>query len=56
MAELVAEVRQHQVHALFFENISNRALIEQIARDGGVVVGAELYSDALSLPDGPAAT
>ena len=56
MAELVAMLREHRVRALFIENMTNPALIEQVARDGGAVVGRELYSDALSLPDGPAAT
>jgi zinc/manganese transport system substrate-binding protein len=56
IAALIAQLRQHKVRALFFENMGNPALIEQIARDSGAVVGAELYSDALSQPDGPAAT
>jgi len=56
IAELIGELRAHKVRALFFENMSNPALIQQIARDAGATVGAELYSDALSMPDGPAAT
>jgi zinc/manganese transport system substrate-binding protein len=56
IAELIAQLRQHKVRALFFENMGNPALIEQIARDSGAVVGAKLYSDALSEPDGPAPT
>ncbi|RUZ04268.1 metal ABC transporter substrate-binding protein, partial [Mesorhizobium sp. M7A.F.Ca.CA.002.15.1.1] len=31
-------------------------LIEQIASETGIKVGGTLYSDALSQPDGPAAT
>ena len=56
IAELIAELRAHKVRALFFENMSNPALIQQIARDAGAIVGPELYSDALSAPGGPAAT
>ena len=56
IAELITELRAHKVRVLFFENMSNPALIQQIARDAGATVGAELYSDALSAPDGPAAT
>jgi len=56
IAELIAELRAHKVRALFFENMSNPALIEQVARDSGAIVGPELYSDALSAPNGPAAT
>ena len=42
------------VTALFVENISDPRLIEQIARETGARPGGELYSDALSEPDGPA--
>jgi zinc/manganese transport system substrate-binding protein len=56
IAELIEQLRARKVRALFFENMSNPALIQQIARDAGAVVGAELYSDALSAPGGPAAT
>jgi zinc/manganese transport system substrate-binding protein len=56
IAELIEQLRAHKVRALFFENMSNPALIQQIARDAGATVGPALYSDALSLPDGPAAT
>jgi zinc/manganese transport system substrate-binding protein len=56
VAALIEQLRARKVRALFFENMSNPALIEQIARDAGAIVGAELYSDALSAPNGPAAT
>jgi zinc/manganese transport system substrate-binding protein len=38
------------------ENISDPRLIRQLQADGGAVIGGTLYSDALSAPDGPAAT
>jgi zinc/manganese transport system substrate-binding protein len=56
IAELISTVREHKVRALFFENMNSPALIEQIARDSGAVVGAGLYSDALSEVSGPAST
>jgi zinc/manganese transport system substrate-binding protein len=56
VAELIAKVREHKVRALFFENMNSRALIEQIARDSAAVIGAELYSDALSELGGSAST
>lgn len=56
VAKLVEQVRQHSAAAIFVENISNPRLIEQIANETGVKVGGTLYSDALSQPDGPAAT
>ena len=42
--------------AIFIENISDRRLVARIAREGGLHIGATLYSDALSKPGGPAST
>ncbi len=56
MAALIRLVREQKIKALFIENMSNPALVEQIARDSGGVVGAHLYSDALSKAGGPAST
>lgn len=56
VAKLIDQVREDKASAIFVENISNPRLVEQIARETGVKVGGTLYSDALSGPDGPAAT
>jgi len=56
VAALIRQVREQNIKALFVENMTNPGLVEQIARDSGGVVGGKLYSDALSRPDGPAAT
>jgi zinc/manganese transport system substrate-binding protein len=56
VARLIDQIRQQGVTALFLENISDPRLIEQIANETGVTAGGELYSDALSEPEGPAAT
>lgn len=56
VANLIRQVRQQKVKAVFVENMTNPALVAEIARDSGAVVGPRLYSDALSKPDGPAAT
>jgi zinc/manganese transport system substrate-binding protein len=56
VARLIEQVRQEGVTALFVENISDPRLIEQIGRETGVKPGGELFSDALSEPDGPAPT
>ena len=56
VANLIRQIRQEGVTALFVENISDPRLIEQIGRETGVRPGGELYSDALSEPDGPAST
>ena len=40
--------------ALFVENITDAALVEQVARETGLEIGGRLYSDALSERGGPA--
>ncbi|WP_432454667.1 metal ABC transporter substrate-binding protein [Agarivorans sp. QJM3NY_29] len=58
-AEVVAiikQIRQQHIKAVFVENISDPRLIKQIARETGVKIGGELYSDALSAKDQPAAS
>ena len=56
VANLIRQVREQKIKALFIENMTNPALVAEIARDSGASVGPRLYSDALSKPDGPAAT
>ncbi|WP_457937493.1 zinc ABC transporter substrate-binding protein AztC [Mesorhizobium sp. 10J20-29] len=56
VAALIEQVRHDKASAIFIENITNRRLVEQIAGETGVRIGGTLYSDALSVPDGPAAT
>jgi len=56
VALLIREVREQKISALFVENLTNPALIDEIARDSGAAVGPRLYSDALSKPGGPATT
>ncbi|QNM95809.1 metal ABC transporter solute-binding protein, Zn/Mn family [Chitinimonas koreensis] len=53
---LIRQIRQERIGAVFVENISNPKLLEQIGRETGVQIGAQLYSDALSGPAGPAST
>jgi len=48
LAQLIQQIRQHQVKALFVENISDPRLMQQIARETQAVIGGKLYSDALS--------
>ena len=56
VANLIRQVREQKTKALFIENMTNPALVAEIARDSGAVVGPRLYSDALSRPGGPAPT
>ena len=56
VARIITQIRKQKIPAVFLENISDPRLIERIARETGATVGGTLYSDALSEPDGPAAT
>jgi zinc/manganese transport system substrate-binding protein len=56
VAKLIVQTKEKKAAALFVENVSDPRLIEQISRETGLAIGGELYSDALSPPDGPAAT
>jgi len=56
VAKLIQQIRQEQIRAIFFENMSDPRLIRRIAQETGATVGGQLFSDALSPADGPAAT
>jgi len=56
IARIITQIRKQKIPAVFLENISDPRLIERIARETGATIGGTLYSDALSEPDGPAAT
>lgn len=56
IVELVDEIRASGVPAIFAENVSNSALMEQIAEEAGVELAPKLYTDALGEPGGEAGT
>ncbi|MCA0425039.1 MAG: zinc ABC transporter substrate-binding protein [Proteobacteria bacterium] len=56
MAKIIRQLRTLKAPAVFIENVSDPRKIEQIGRESGAKVGGTLYSDALSLANGPAAT
>ncbi|WP_442894555.1 zinc ABC transporter substrate-binding protein AztC [Bradyrhizobium sp. AZCC 1588] len=56
IASLIRQIKRDKVAAVFVENITDPRLVQRIAAETGSKVGGELYSDALSRPDGPAAT
>lgn len=45
--QAVESIREFGVKAIFVETSVNAELIQQIAKDAGVVVGGELYSDSM---------
>ena len=56
LASLIAQIRRDHITALFIENIGRNALLETVARETGVRIGGQLFSDALTPKDGPAPT
>jgi zinc/manganese transport system substrate-binding protein len=56
VAKLIKQIRNEKISAVFIENVSDPRLVEQISKESGVKLGGELYSDALSKPEGPAPT
>ena len=56
LAMIIRQIRSQKIPAVFLENISDRRLLDQIAKETGAKIGGALYSDALSEPTGPAGT
>jgi ABC-type Zn uptake system ZnuABC Zn-binding protein ZnuA len=56
LAELVKEIKESGVVAIFPENVSNTRLMEQIAREAGVKLAPPLITDALDTPGTPGDT
>ncbi len=56
LANLIREIKEKNIRAVFMENISNPALIKQIERETQATMGGVLYSDALSTKDEPASS
>lgn len=56
VAAIIRQVREHGVPAVFLENVTDPRLVKRIAEETGARIGGTLYSDALTGPDGPAAS
>lgn len=56
VAKIIRQIRDEKIPAVFLENVTDRRLLDQIARETGAKIGGVLYSDALSGKDGPAPT
>ncbi|MBI1261085.1 MAG: metal ABC transporter substrate-binding protein [Rhizobiales bacterium] len=60
LARLIDEIRAKKIRALFIENMTDPRMMQTISKETGAHLpegeAAELYSDALSKPDGPAPT
>ena len=56
VAKIVRQIKAQKIPAVFLENVVDPRLLRTIAMESGAKIGGTLYSDALSPPDGPAAT
>jgi zinc/manganese transport system substrate-binding protein len=56
VARVIRQMRAAGAKAIFLEGVTDPRLLESIAREIGAPVAGRLYADALSAPEGPAAT
>ena len=54
LARLIDQLKVGGAAALFVENVTSPALVQQISDETGIKLGGRLYSDALSERGGPA--
>lgn len=54
VANLIRQIRERQITAVFMDNVSNPATLNRLATEAGVRIRGRLYADALSRADGPA--
>jgi zinc/manganese transport system substrate-binding protein len=55
IAALIKQIKEEKITALFIENMSDKRVLQQIARETNAKIGGTLYADALST-SGEAAT
>jgi zinc/manganese transport system substrate-binding protein len=56
LAEIIGQVKQTRIPAVFLENFNDDRLVGRIAAESGAKVGGTLYSDALSDENGQSPT
>ncbi len=56
VAKLIRQIKAEKITAVFIENMTDRRLIDRVAKETGVTPGGELFADALSPKGGPAPT
>lgn len=54
LKHIVEQIKAGAIKAVFIENMNDPRFVENLASDTGIAVGGDLFSDALSAPDGPA--
>jgi ABC-type Mn2+/Zn2+ transport system ATPase subunit/ABC-type Zn uptake system ZnuABC Zn-binding protein ZnuA len=56
MNNLIKVIKERKINAIFVESTINPKLLQQIARDNGIVIGGSLFSDSLGDKDSGAST
>nr|WP_246505239.1 metal ABC transporter substrate-binding protein [Microvirga antarctica] len=56
VAKIIQQIKRETIKAIFVENVSDPRLMQRIASETGASIGERVYSDALSVPTGPAGT
>jgi zinc/manganese transport system substrate-binding protein len=54
VANLIRQIRERQITAVFMDNVANPATLNRLATEAGVRIRGRLYADALSREGGPA--
>ena len=54
LKQIVEQMKSGHIKAVFIENMNDPRFVESLAGDTDIIVGGDLYSDALSAADGPA--
>lgn len=54
LAQLVRQLRKENINTVFFETMSDKRLVQQVAKEAKLRVEGPLYADALTVPAGVA--
>ena len=54
--DIIRQVKENHVNAVFIENIADNRMIEQISNETNATIGGKLFSGSLSDKNGPAPT
>ena len=56
MARVIKQIRDRKIPAVFLENITDSRLMDRISKETGAKIGDKLFTDSLSVENGPAPT
>jgi zinc/manganese transport system substrate-binding protein len=56
VAAIIKQIKEHNVSAVFIENIADNRIVQQISRETKAKIGGVLYTGSLSEKQGPAPT